>query len=188
MSPEVRSAQDDLAFMRSLVEGGGSAGALAAIGEAYVAGGLLYGLQTLGHGLQGLGWLKLSDAGGMTLAIGPTVVFLGAMIWISRRHPRSERLGGMVGKAIGAAFGAIGLANLALISIFAWMAWRDRSLETWLIYPCVVFVLQGAAWMVAFMMRRKAWLGLVALGWFGAGVAMAFTIGSAAYVLIVAAA
>jgi hypothetical protein len=93
-----------------------------------------------------------------------------------------------VGKAIGAAFGAIGLANLALISIFAWLAWRDRSLETWLIYPCVVFVLQGAAWMVAFMMRRKAWLGLVALGWFGAGVAMAFTIGSAAYVLIVAAA
>jgi hypothetical protein len=37
-------------------------------------------------------------------------------------------------------------------------------------------VLQGLAWMVAFMLRRKAWLGLIALGWFATGVSMAIFI------------
>jgi hypothetical protein len=37
-------------------------------------------------------------------------------------------------------------------------------------------VLQGLAWLVAFMLRRKIWLGVVALGWFAVGVAMALFI------------
>jgi len=39
---------------------------------------------------------------------------------------------------------------------------RLHSLTVWLIYPCTVCVLQGAAWSVAFVLRRRPWLGLVA--------------------------
>src|SRR6185436_5620833 len=136
MNDETKAALDDLSFLRTLVEGGGSAGALAGIGEAYVGAGLIYGLQTLGHAAQGLGWLNLSPLGGAALSTLPTVAFLAVMVWISRRH-RGDRPGGMVGKAVGAAFGATGLANLALIAIFGFLAWKDQKLETWLIYPAV---------------------------------------------------
>jgi len=55
-------------------------------------------------------------------------------------------------------------------------ALRHRSLEIWLIYPCVVFVLQGAAWIVAGVVRRHAWPGLLGAAWIVMGIAMGFCV------------
>ena len=82
-------------------------------------------------------------------------------------------------------FGSVGLANLAFIVIFGSLAWRWHSTTTWLIYPCVVMILQGMAWLVAYMLRRRAWMGVVAAGWFITGLAMAACIDNrAGYIVI----
>src|SRR5437868_540186 len=57
----------------------------------------------------------------------------------------------------------------------AWAELQHHSFATWLIYPACVFILQGAAWMVAWAVRRQAWLGLVAVGWFAFAIAMGLT-------------
>ena len=60
---------------------------------------------------------------------------------------------------MGSVFGAVGLVNFAIAMIIGSVAWRLHSVTIWLIYPCVVMVLQGMAWLVAFMLRRQGWHG-----------------------------
>jgi hypothetical protein len=103
------------------------------------------------------------------------VVFLALFIWIARRNPDPAG-GGATSRAVASVFSAVGLANFALIAIVASVAIRERSLTIWLIYPCVVLVMQGAAWLVAYMLRRRPWLGVVAAGWFATGLGMAAAI------------
>jgi hypothetical protein len=50
----------------------------------------------------------------------------------------------------------------------------------------VVFVLQGAVWYVIFMLRRRAWMALVAAGWLVAGVALGMLIERAELYLLIA--
>jgi hypothetical protein len=87
-------------------------------------------------------------------------------------------------RALQAAFAAAGTATLAMLCIFANVALREQSIKIWLLYPCAVFALQGAAWMVAWLLQRRTWLGAVALGWMVSAVTMSFLIDSPAYVFV----
>jgi hypothetical protein len=167
------SAQDDLAFMRSLVDTTGSF--QRSFGEAYFAAGLCYGVQMLLHAAQWMGWIGDGPIG-LVIGLGPTVVFLGLLAWIIVRGRHEPSGGSFVSRAVGALFGAAGVANLALVAVIGSVAWREQSLTIWLIYPCVVLILQGMAWMVVYALRRRAWYGVVALGWFATGVAMGLAI------------
>ncbi|HYG28220.1 MAG TPA: hypothetical protein VD906_15120, partial [Caulobacteraceae bacterium] len=152
-------------------------------GEAYFAGGVCYGVQMLLHGGQALGWIQGSTAG-LLIGIGPTIAFIALMVWLSWRH-RDMQPASVTGRAVQAVFAGVGLGNLALVAIIGVAAWRHRSLDVWLIYPCVVMVLQGIAWGVAWAVRRRTWLACVAGGWFVVGIAMALAIpDKAAFVII----
>ena len=181
MNSENHSARDDLAFLRALAEGGGES--QRGTGIALVAGGLLYGLQCFVAGAQAYGWLHLGDMAMTVFSSAITVVFLVAISWISWRGRNAPR-GGVVARALSAAFGSAGTATLSLLCVFASVAIRDKSLTIWLLYPCAVFALQGAAWMVAWMLRRRAWLGVVALGWLVSAVVLAWTIDTPLYPMI----
>ena len=183
MSTETPSAQADLAFMRALVEAGG--GIPAAFGETYLAAGLIYGLQILLQSPQAFGLPALPPLAGLIVGIAPTIVFVAVLTWIVWRN-RGAGQGGATSRAVGATFGCIGLANLALIGVIGSVAFRQKSLETWLIYPCVVFVLQGAAWLVSCALRKRAWQGWVGVGWFAAAIGMALCIGSLAQYALIA--
>ena len=173
-------ARDDLAFMRALVAAGEDS--QKTFGEVYTAAGLCYGVQMLLHGGQLLGLVGSTGLAALATGFGPTVVFLVLLIWIlSHQAPQSPSA---VNRAVGAVFGAVGLANLMLILIIGSVSWRLHSTTVWLIYPCVVMVLQGLAWLVAFMLRRRGWMGVVAFGWFLTGVAMgAAILNMGAYVI-----
>lgn len=177
------SVRDDLAFMKSVVEGSNASPAL--FGELYMAGGLAYGLQTLGHWGQALGVLNLSPLGGMALAIGPTIAFLAYLGWRLWAH-RKTGTGGATSRAIDAVFAAAGMTNIVLAAAIGLLATREGSLAIWMLYPCVVFALQGAAWGVAYALRRRLWQGAVAMGWFTAAVILSLFIGSPTYVLVAA--
>ncbi|HXC54478.1 MAG TPA: hypothetical protein VNU97_04225 [Rhizomicrobium sp.] len=184
MNADAQSARDDLAFLRALV-GDDASSQSRSFGEAYFASGLIYGGQMLLHAAQALGWISWGPLPALLIGVGPTIVFIPVLSWIIYRN-RKNTARGAVGRAVAAVFAAIGLANLFLIAVIGSVAWREHSATTWLIYPCAVFVLQGAAWLFAYMMRRRAWLLAVALGWFACAVAMAICVTALGYFILFA--
>jgi len=186
MNDKLKTVQDDLAFLRGLAEGGAErAGLGVAGGSLYGSAGLLYGLQTLTYLAQEKGLVQLGGPGNLILAWLPTVIFLVHMtivIVVERRKPK----GGVTHRAINAAFAGAGLANLALILVFAVAAVRNQDFRYWLFHPAVVFVLQGAVWYAVFALRKRAWMLVVSLGWLASGTALGLLIHRADLYLLVA--
>jgi hypothetical protein len=184
MNDKIKSVQDDLAFLRTVAEGGG--GGMGVAGSAlYGAAGVLYGIQCLSYYLQELGIVRLSPTANIIMAWAPTLIFLVLMtivIIVDRKRPAV----GVTSKAINSAFAGAGIANLALVLVFASAAARHQDFHYWLFHPAVVFVLQGAVWYVIFMLRRRWWMALVAVGWLVAGVAMGMLIERADLYLLIA--
>jgi hypothetical protein len=180
-----RDARDDLAFMRSIVAGGEDS--MQKFGAVYFAAGLCYGIQCLLNGLRLLAWLPGGERVDLAIGIVPTIVFLILLASIFRDRGRS-RAESSTSRAIGLAFACVGITNIALIVAIGIVAWKWQSTATWMIYPCVVMILQGMAWMFAWTLRRRAWLGAIAAGWFATGIAMAAALGNGSegwYVIIV---
>lgn len=182
MNAEAETARDDLAYMRALVSGSGHIPATA--GELFMWAGVLYGLQCLGHWLNIIGYLPLEGVGYLVLGFGPTVVFVAIMcfvIWRERKATQS----GVAARALNAVFQGAGLANLVMALVFAYGSNVTGSLTIWLYHPVVVCMFQGMAWYVTWVIRRRAWLGFVALGWFATTVACGLLIQNVALFLLV---
>jgi hypothetical protein len=181
----IKAVRDDLAFMRTLAEGG--SGGMGRPGSAlYTAAGLIYGLQCLGHYAQAIGLLTLGKVGSLVLGLGPTVLFLVLMVGViilDRRMPA----GGVANRAVNAAFAGVGIANLTIAWIFAAAASSHHDFRYWLFHPAVVFTLQGAAWYVVFMLRRRPWMLVTAAGWLGTGLALGLLIDAPVTYTLVAA-
>lgn len=187
MSPSqdpVQTAREDLAFLKGLVDGAGRN--QVTTGIVFVAAGLIYGVQLLGHWAQAVGLLTLGPIGGLLLALGPTVVFLVVLSVALAKDRRAPR-GGTASRAFQSVFAAAGTVNLVLIAIFAPAAIGGGGLKVWLFYPAVVYALQGGAWLAAWMLTRTWWMGVTALGWFACAIGMGLTIGLQVYIPIAAA-
>jgi hypothetical protein len=172
-NPRVQSAEADLAFMRSIVEGGGRPHFT--LGVAYLAGGLLYGLQCLFHVGQATGLIRWPDLANLAFVVLISVSFLGVLTWAVRRDRRdgvSVSRGPMATRTLNAAFSASGMANLAVILIFGFGAARDQDFAIWLYYPAVIFALQAAAWYVAWCLKRKGWMLACSVGGWLTAVAL----------------
>jgi hypothetical protein len=182
MTADAESFREDLAFMRALVEAGDSQ--QRSFGEGYLAAGLIYGAQMLLHAGQFLGLISPASPWPLVVGIGPTLIYIPILLWIIRRQGTARP--NSVGRAVALAFSVIGIANLALVCVIGSVAWREQSLTTWLIYPCAVYVLQGAGWLFAWLLRRRTWLVLVAVGWFAAAIVMAASVGSIGLYVLVA--
>lgn len=165
--PRNSTAEADLAFMRSIVEGGGKPHLT--LGVAYLAGGLLYGLQCLFHVGQATGVIRWPDPANLAFVVLISLSFLAVLVWAVRRDKRDgvqSTRGPMATRVLNAAFSAAGMANLAVIIVFGIGALRDEDFAVWLYYPAVIFALQAAAWYVAWSLKRKGWmLACSAGGW-----------------------
>jgi hypothetical protein len=161
----------DLAFLRSVVTGGGPGGHLT-LGVAYLAGGLLYGAQCLFHIGQIAGWVRLPDLANLAVVVAVPVAFFVILTWAILEDRKIPKPGPMVTRTLNAAFSATGMANLAIIIVFGFGAARDHDFAVWLYYPAVIFALQSAAWFVAWTLKRKAWMMAAALGGWTTAVAL----------------
>jgi hypothetical protein len=171
--PTVQSAEADLAFMRSIVEGGGKPHLTLAV--AYMAGGLLYGLQCLFHVGQMIGLIRWPDLANLAFVVAITVSFLLVLTWAvlkDRRDGVSGTRGPMASRALNAGFSGAGMANLAIIIIFGVGAWRDNDFAVWLYYAAVIFAMQGGAWYLAYSLKRKGWMLATSLGHWSTAVAL----------------
>lgn len=171
-NPRIQSAEADLAFMRSIVEGKGRTPMTLAI--CYLAGGLLYGLQCLFHVGQITGLIRWPDLANLAFVVGITVAFLSVLTWaILHDRKRGPANRGTTGsRALNAAFSATGMANTAVIIVFGVGAIRDKDFAVWLYYAAIVFALQAAAWLVAWSLKRKGWMLATSLGHWVTAVAL----------------
>lgn len=183
MSAELDRARDDLAFMRSLVNDGG-ARFQATAGQLFMWAGLLYGVQCIGHWLNIIGVLPLGPLGQMVLGFAPTVLFLGLVFYVIWRDRKSKQ-SGVAARALNAVFTGAGIANLVMAFVFAYGAHATGDFVIWLYHPVVVCMFQGVAWFVAWVIRRRAWVGLVSLGWFATTIACGVLILNTAWYLFV---
>ena len=171
---DTQAIRDDLAFLRGLVQRGDDF--LKSLGRVYFAGGACYLFQTLLGLAQSLGWLPSTNGlVDLAIGVGPTAVFVIVLLFIlpfGRRAPTP----GQIDRAIGAFFGAIGFSNFALGAVIGVVAVHEKSFTIWLLYPCAVFILQGAAWLTMFALRRRAWTGLIAAVWFATSIGMGWGI------------
>ena len=170
--PRLHSAEDDLAFMRSIVEGGGRPPMTLAI--CYLAGGLLYGLQCLFHVGQATGLIRWPDLANLVFVVGISATFLSILTWaiLKDRKDGTSNRGPVATRTLNAAFSATGMANCAVIIVFGVGAWRDQDFAIWLYYAAIVFALQAAAWYMAWTLKRKAWMLATALGGWVTAVAL----------------
>ena len=166
------SPQDDLAFMRSIVEGGGRTSMTLSI--CYLAGGLLYGLQCLFHVGQVVGLIRWPELANLTFVVMITVSFLSVLTWaiLKDRKDGVANRGPLASRSLNAAFSATGMANSAVIIVFGVGAIRDNDFAIWLYYAAIVFALQAAAWYVAWILKRKGWMLATALGGWATAVAL----------------
>jgi hypothetical protein len=171
--PRLHSPEDDLAFMRSIVEGGGGRVPMT-LAVCYLAGGLLYGLQCLFHLGQVFGIIDWPDLASLAFVVGITATFLSILTWAILRDRKSGagNRGPLASRVTSAAFSATGMANTAVIIVFAVGSWRDQDFAVWLYYSAIVFALQAAAWYVAWILKRKGWMLAVALGGWVTAVAL----------------
>ena len=185
MNDKIKSVQDDLAFLRTIAEGGAGGGMGAAGSALYGSAGLLYGIQCLSYYVQERGLIHLSPTDNIVIAWAPTLIFLVLMtivIILDRKRPAV----GVTNRAVNSAFAGAGLANLALVIVFASAAARNHDFRYWLFHPAVVFVLQGAVWYVIFMLRKRLWMALVAAGWLVSGVALGMLVDRPELYLLIA--
>ncbi|MES1200539.1 MAG: hypothetical protein ABUS57_03725 [Pseudomonadota bacterium] len=181
MNADIQSARDDLAYMRALV---GDPGRMQVGAELFIWGGLLYGLQCIGHFLNIVGAMPLSTLGLIALGFGPTVIFLVALcviIWRTRKIQSKS----VASRATNAVFQGAGIANLVLAFVFAFGAITQHNGMIWLYHPIVVCMFQGVAWFVAWVVSRRAWFGLIALGWIATTAACGVLVSNVALYLLV---
>ena len=166
------SPEDDLAFMRSIVEGRGRPPMTLAI--CYLAGGLLYGLQCLFHIGQATGVIRWPDLANLAFVVLISAAFLSVLTWaiLRDRKEGSANRGPLASRTFNAAFSAAGMANAAVIIIFGVGAVRDNDFAVWLYYAAIVFALQAAAWFMAWTLKRRGWMLATALGGWAAAVAL----------------
>lgn len=171
-TPRLNSPEDDLAFMRSIVQGGGRIPMTLAV--CYLAGGLLYGLQCLFHIGQVLGLIRWPDLANLVFVVGITATFLAILTWaiLEDRKAGPSNRGPMAARATSAMFSATGMANAAVVIVFGVGAIRDKDFAIWLYYAAIVFALQAAAWYVAWLLRRKGWMLATAIGGWLTAVAL----------------
>jgi len=170
--PRLHSPEDDLAFMRSIVEGGGRPTMTLAI--CYLAGGLLYGLQCLFHVGQVLGLIRWPELANLAFVVAITVAFLGILTWaiLKDRKDGGTNRGPMASRTLNGAFSSAGMANAAVIIVFGVGAIRDNDFAIWLYYAAIVFALQAAAWYLAWTLKKKGWMLATALGGWATAVAL----------------
>jgi hypothetical protein len=157
----------DVAFLRSLAEGG--IAATVREGAILVAIGVIFALAAAQYWVIDTGLLAAPSWLKPWLWLDGFVIFLGAMALISSKF--RGRPPGAASRALAAAWAGVGTAL-----IFAVMGLAAASrrlglplLAPW-VFPLILFTLIGAAWGVAYAVRRRLTFALAAAGSFAAAV------------------
>jgi hypothetical protein len=174
MNTSTESARADLAFLRELAQDKGNS--FARDGFAMTVVGVVFGGVDLVYWLMFLGPLKaLWPASSWLWAVGVALMIAIVMI-ANRRLPRAT---GAASRAISAAWGGVGTSMIVAGLALMLAGWRlDEPRFVLKILPIMLFTLYGAAWGVAFAVKRMAWFAWIGIGCSIAALAEGALIGS----------
>lgn len=173
MNEAAPTVEDDLAYLRRVVDSDRGARVRHTFGVVYLLSGLLWGpyalliwaantgLMTLGKQLNGLIWLIVM------------VLFFGAIAWSAWRGRGAPR-DNVPTRAFSGAFAGIGMSYLVMLTVLMWAAYKLNNGVFVIVYCVVVFAGQGAGWYVFWVLRREPWIALVAIGWYLAALLTGF--------------
>ncbi len=172
MNKDCDGAKDDIAFLRSLVGDGAGAKRDAAM---LLIVGLIFGSLDFVYWLIFAGIVDWPAAIGNWLWVGAVAVFAAALILVLR-IPRPTSA---AGRAAGTALAGVGLALIvAELAFFAGgEALHLPLLALWTL-PVALFTLYGAAWSVAFVVKRRSRFAVIAGGCYVAAFFGGLTMGS----------
>ena len=151
MTDDRESLRDDIAFLRELARDDGTG--LAREGATMVIVGLIFGCVTFAYWLFFAGYAAgLAAVGPWLWAAGVAVMVIASLI-VNRRMPRSS---GAASRAVAAAWGGTGVSLIApcLGLLLGGAHAGEPKLVLW-IFPVILFTLYGAAWTVAWAVKRQ---------------------------------
>jgi hypothetical protein len=159
--------KEDVAFLRAMAEGGASA--TVREGAILAAIGVIFGLVALQYWAIDAGLLAVPEAFRDWGWLDGFAIFIVAMALIRAKFP--NRAPGAASRALTAAWSGVGIslivADLGLIA--ASRALALPLLTPWM-FPLILFTLIGAAWSVAFAVRRRRAFALTAVASFAAAI------------------
>jgi hypothetical protein len=165
--------RQDIAFLRALVEDHDSTMALdgailTAVGVIFACVSLFYWSTSAGMLTVPMVWNQWAWASGV-------LVLVPVALLLQRRFPKPS---GPASRATLAAWLGVGTGITVAAVAFALGAWRLQSSSLLLLaFPVVLFTLWGAAWSVAFAVRRRLAFALVAAGCYTVALACGFFMG-----------
>jgi hypothetical protein len=164
---DAQSLKDDLAFLRDLTQDSGKG--LARDGFNLAVVGLTFGVVSLVYWL--VFWGPLSAVRGVTwwLWVAGVATTIATTAVVRRRLPPPT---GAAARALSVAWNGVGLSLLG--GGFALLAagWRLHDASFVLAtFPILLFSLYGAAWGVAYAVKRLGWFAGVSVGCFAAAIA-----------------
>lgn len=164
---DAQGLKDDLAFLRDLTQDSGKG--LARDGFALATVGVVFGVVTLIYWLIYWGPLAGAAAVGWGLWIVGVVLMVAA---IEIAKPRLPPPSGAAARALSSAWNGVGVANTAGGLGLLAAGWRLHDATFVLAtFPILLFALYGAAWSVAFAVKRLSWFAWISAGCFAAAIA-----------------
>jgi len=174
VTDETKALRNDIAFMRALSEDSGRA--LSRDAAILVAVGAIFGLNAFRYWGIEAGFLDWAKPTGNWMGLDALAVFLIVLVVIRRRFHGAVR--GAASRAMGAAWGGVGIAISAAVIALVIGAWRLQLplLVIW-VFPLILFTLYGAAWWIAFAIKRRNWFAGIAIGSFVTTLGCGFRMG-----------
>lgn len=181
MAAEKTTAAEDLAFLRQLVAPADDGAYQRGFGRMYALWGMAFAVPLFVEWLRIVGLVALPQNFWVIASVVVTVAIIGVTVVVARR---SKPTLGVQARAVNAVFAGIGWANVAVLAGLILVAVNQKDGGVMMIHALVVFAFQGAAWYAVWALRKVAWHGLVAAGWFVSAAVMGATIPTHWFVLL----
>ena len=163
MTDQIKAIQDDIAFLKSLVDEGG--GTARTGGRIIATAGVVYGVAAIVHWLVQTGRIVPSGPIGEwafpIIWSGASIVFFAILFTLKSRSDAPRASGA---RASGVAWTGVGWTIFAMAASMAIVCWRAHSAVPTLLFPSLILGLYGLGWMVAAAVARKSWIWLTAIG------------------------
>jgi len=183
MTDQLKTIQDDIAFLKSLAQEGRGPAVLG--GAIMVTAGSVFGAASLIH------WAVQSGAVAASPWAYPIIWIAAFGLFMVILNLLKARIGGFktgANRASGVAWAGVGWTIFALSGSIAIVAWRTHSAIPTLLFPPIILSLYGLGWMVAAAVSGRRWIWLTSLGAYGLALVAAWFSMTSAVMLIFAAA
>lgn len=170
MTDDMQAIRDDIAYLKAMALGGQDGSRQG--GWIMIAAGGAYGLASLVQWAALTGWGGLSTWASSAAWLAALVVFF-AVLFATKARQRAD---GVRSTTPTLAWTGIGCGLFVIFAAISIATWRTGSVVLISFSPAIVLTLYGAAWTVAAIVSRKAWLWVTAMGSFAAALVSAWLV------------